>query len=242
MDEIRSSLEFYTAQAQGARIARVLVAGGGSKLDGFLELLRQRIPVQVEQGRVFEHVQSQLSLSEEAAGRGRARADRRGRPRDPGEEGPVSQVNLLPPELLAAAAPAPPHDHDRDLGGVAVLAVLLFYFVQTTRLGGVEDEIAAQEATNASVTAQIAGLQEFATLQATAQAKEDLLASAYANEISFSGLLMDVSRVIPSDAYLDSMTIRPRRSTPRPRRPSPRRTARLTTTFVGSIQTSGGRG
>jgi type IV pilus assembly protein PilM len=66
VDEIRSSLEFYTAQAQGARIARVVVTGGGSKLEGFLELLRQRIPVQVEAGRVFSHARSQLSLSEEA--------------------------------------------------------------------------------------------------------------------------------------------------------------------------------
>ncbi|HET9312133.1 MAG TPA: type IV pilus assembly protein PilM [Actinomycetota bacterium] len=66
VDEIRSSLEFYTAQAQGARIARVLVTGGGSKLEGFLELLRQRIPVQVDVGRVFQHVRAQLSLSDEA--------------------------------------------------------------------------------------------------------------------------------------------------------------------------------
>jgi type IV pilus assembly protein PilM len=66
VDEIRSSLEFYTAQAQGARIARVLVTGGGSKLEGFLDLLRQRIPVQVDVGRVFQHVRSQLSLSDEA--------------------------------------------------------------------------------------------------------------------------------------------------------------------------------
>ncbi|MEZ0236377.1 MAG: type IV pilus assembly protein PilM [Actinomycetota bacterium] len=66
VDEIRSSLEFYTAQAQGARIARVLVTGGGSKLEGFLELLRQRIPVEVEAGKVFQHARSQLSLSDEA--------------------------------------------------------------------------------------------------------------------------------------------------------------------------------
>ena len=65
VDEIRSSLEFYTAQAQGGRIAKVLVSGGGSKLPGFLELLRQRVPVPVEPGRVFEHVRSQLSLSED---------------------------------------------------------------------------------------------------------------------------------------------------------------------------------
>jgi type IV pilus assembly protein PilM len=66
VDEIRSSLEFYTAQAQGARIARVLVTGGGSKLEGLLDLLRQRIPVQVDAGRVFQNARSQLSLSEEA--------------------------------------------------------------------------------------------------------------------------------------------------------------------------------
>jgi type IV pilus assembly protein PilM len=66
VDEIRSSLEFYTAQTQGARIDRLLVSGGGSKLEGFLDILRQRIPVSVEQGRVFTHVGSQLSLSGDA--------------------------------------------------------------------------------------------------------------------------------------------------------------------------------
>jgi type IV pilus assembly protein PilM len=63
VDEIRSSLEFYTAQTQGARIERLLISGGGSKLEGLLEILRQRIPVLIEPGRVFGHVGSQLSLS-----------------------------------------------------------------------------------------------------------------------------------------------------------------------------------
>jgi type IV pilus assembly protein PilM len=66
VDEIRSSLEFYTAQTQGARIERLLISGGGSKLDGFIDILRQRIPVTVEPGRVFSRVGSQLSLSEDA--------------------------------------------------------------------------------------------------------------------------------------------------------------------------------
>jgi type IV pilus assembly protein PilM len=66
VDEIRSSLEFYTAQSQGSRIDRVLVSGGGSKLEGFLDVVRQRMPVSVEPGRVFSRVGSQLSLSEEA--------------------------------------------------------------------------------------------------------------------------------------------------------------------------------
>jgi type IV pilus assembly protein PilM len=66
VDEVRSSLEFYTAQTRGGRIGRVLVIGGGSKLSGFLELLRERVPAIVERGRVFRRAKSQLNLSEEA--------------------------------------------------------------------------------------------------------------------------------------------------------------------------------
>ncbi|MEA2550405.1 MAG: type pilus assembly protein PilM [Actinomycetota bacterium] len=66
VDEIRSSLEFYTAQAQGARIAKVLITGGGSKLEGFMDLLRERIPVTVDPGGLFQHLRSNLKMSEEA--------------------------------------------------------------------------------------------------------------------------------------------------------------------------------
>ena len=66
VDEIRSSLEFYTAQTRDARIGRVLITGGGSRLEGLLDLMRQRIPVPVDVGRVFEHVPSQLALSDAA--------------------------------------------------------------------------------------------------------------------------------------------------------------------------------
>jgi len=72
VDEIRSSLEFYAAQVPGARIARVVVTGGGSRLDGFLELLQERIPVWVERGRLFERVKSELDLSAEASGEAEA--------------------------------------------------------------------------------------------------------------------------------------------------------------------------
>lgn len=67
VDEVRSSLEFYAAQVPGARIARVLAVGGGSKLEGFMDVLRERIPVPVERGRLFERVKSELDLTPEAA-------------------------------------------------------------------------------------------------------------------------------------------------------------------------------
>jgi type IV pilus assembly protein PilM len=62
VDEIRSSLEFYTAQARDTRITKLLVTGGGARLDGLLDLMRQRIPVGVEQGHAFDRVPSQLAL------------------------------------------------------------------------------------------------------------------------------------------------------------------------------------
>ena len=107
VDEIRSSLEFYTAQAQGARIARVLVTGGGSKLEGFLELLRQRIPVQVDAGQVFQHARSQLSLSEEALAEAEPVLAVAVGLAIPGRNS-VSQVNLLPPDILQAQRVPPP--------------------------------------------------------------------------------------------------------------------------------------
>ncbi|MEX0756181.1 MAG: type IV pilus assembly protein PilM [Actinomycetota bacterium] len=68
VDEVRSSLEFYTAQVPGARVGRLLVTGGGSKLEGFLEMLQERIPVRVERGHAFGTVRPQLKLSDAAMG------------------------------------------------------------------------------------------------------------------------------------------------------------------------------
>jgi Tfp pilus assembly protein PilN len=118
----------------------------------------------------------------------------------------VSQVNLLPPDILAA-------QRQRRLAGVVALAgvgviglILVFYVLQVGKLAGVNSDIEQQEQTNASLQNQIDSLGEFENLATQAQAKEQLLSEVYAYEISFSGLLMDVSRVIPSTAALTAMT------------------------------------
>jgi type IV pilus assembly protein PilM len=66
VDEIRSSLEFYAAQSPGSRVARLAVTGGGSKLEGFMELLSERVAATVDRGHVFSRVRPELDLSEEA--------------------------------------------------------------------------------------------------------------------------------------------------------------------------------
>jgi Tfp pilus assembly protein PilN len=126
----------------------------------------------------------------------------------------VSQVNLLPPDILAA-------QRQRRSAGVVALAgagviglILLFYFLQLGSLSGVQDDIENAEQNNAGLQREIEGLQEFEALRAQAQAKQELLNEVFANEISFSGILMDVSRVIPSDAALTSFTATAQEPTP----------------------------
>jgi type IV pilus assembly protein PilM len=65
VDEIRSSLDFYRAQTAGAEVNRILVTGGGSKLPGFVERLRERVGGRVELGHPFEKVTVQLDMDAE---------------------------------------------------------------------------------------------------------------------------------------------------------------------------------
>lgn len=116
----------------------------------------------------------------------------------------MSQVNLLPPELRA-------RQKTRQLttliagAGVALIVLLLgFWFLQGQKVAGIKDDVAAQNLTNSGLQTQIDQLQEFQQLQEQAAAQQALLTKAFAGEVSFSQMLMDLSRTIPSDAYLDS--------------------------------------
>jgi Tfp pilus assembly protein PilN len=143
----------------------------------------------------------------------------------------VSQVNLLPPDILAA-------QRQRRLAGVVALAgvgvialILVFWVLQVGNLSGVRDEIDRQEETNRALQARIDQLQRFDELQARAQAKQELLNQVFVNEISFSGLLMDVSRVIPSTAALTSLNAN--------REPVPTPATGGTTLLLGRIDVAG---
>jgi Tfp pilus assembly protein PilN len=115
------------------------------------------------------------------------------------------RINLLPPEIYerqrirrrTAAVVAV---------GVIVLAALgAFYFLQILRLNEVEDEIAAQEAENAQLQAQIGELQEIDALQQEIEATRTVLNSLLVDRVQWSGVLRDVSLVIPGQAWLSGL-------------------------------------
>jgi Tfp pilus assembly protein PilN len=118
----------------------------------------------------------------------------------------VSQVNLLPPELRQRLAIR----RTTSLVVAVALGVLaligVFYFLQLQRLADTQDELETQQARNAELQSQIDGLQQFAALQAELAAKQELLSTIFVNEVSWSGALLDVSRVIPDASYLTNLT------------------------------------
>ena len=118
----------------------------------------------------------------------------------------MSQVNLLPPELRQRQV-VRRTTSIVVAGGLGVLALVgIFYFFQLQRLSDAEDELRAQQARNAELQTQIAELQPFADLQADLEAKQGLVRSLFLNEVSWSSVLLDVSRVIPDASYLTNMT------------------------------------
>lgn len=149
----------------------------------------------------------------------------------------MSQVNLLPPELLAGQRTRRLATVVLGAGAGVLVLVIAFYLLQVSRLGSVNDEIDRQQAENAQLQSQIDQLREFQDLQEQAAAKQALLDTAFANEVSFSGMLMDVSRVIPTDAYLTSFSAQLTVATPAGEAETVG--APVAAGFIGEITTAG---
>lgn len=145
----------------------------------------------------------------------------------------MSQVNLLPPELRARQKTRQLMTLIGGVGAALVVLMLAFWFLQGQKLSGLNDDVAAQNQTNSGIQQKIDALSEFERLQAEAAAQQGLLTTAYSGEVSFSQMLMDLSRTIPSDAYLDAFNATLVTAA------APGTTA-PTTEFVGSFTAGGG--
>jgi Tfp pilus assembly protein PilN len=144
----------------------------------------------------------------------------------------MSQVNLLPPDILQGQRYRRLTLTVLAAGAVILALIIIFFLIQVGRLGSVNDDVAAKKQSNAQLQSQIDSLQKYDDLQVQAQQAQSQLDAAYAGEVSFSGMLMDLSRVIPSDAYLStfSATITG---------PPPAGGTTTTTPLIGTMTTGG---
>lgn len=117
----------------------------------------------------------------------------------------MTQVNLLPPELRAREATRRLTGTVIVVGTIVLALIGVFYFVQVMNESRAEDRLAARQAANALLQDQVNSLQQYAELQNELQARKTLVDTVLVNEVSWSGVLADVSMIIPSDAYLTSL-------------------------------------
>jgi Tfp pilus assembly protein PilN len=118
----------------------------------------------------------------------------------------VSQVNLLPPEIRERQKVRQRTVLAGIIGAGVVLLVLAFYFLQSFNLSKANEDLEAQQQQNAQLSAQVSELQEFGDLQTELTEKRALAAQVFEGEIAWSGVLVDVSRIMPQEAVLNNFT------------------------------------
>jgi Tfp pilus assembly protein PilN len=118
----------------------------------------------------------------------------------------MNQVNLLPPEILQRERTRRLTGLVALVGALVVLLILVVWVLETLDLSNTNDQLAAQEATNAVLQSQVQGLQRYAATQAELASKQALVAKVFKNEVAWSGVLSDLSDVTPADAYLQTFT------------------------------------
>jgi Tfp pilus assembly protein PilN len=118
----------------------------------------------------------------------------------------MKRINLLPPEI-GKLRRARQVTSAFVLAGIVYVALLgLLWLLGNGRLDAAKQELAGATNRADAVQAQVATLREFANLQTVVARKEQTLATVMADDVHWSRLLVELSMVIPSDAWLTSMS------------------------------------
>jgi Tfp pilus assembly protein PilN len=92
------------------------------------------------------------------------------------------------------------------LAGLAVLALLLFYWVILgSRIDSANEELADVEARNQQLQAQITRLQQFADLELEVAQKRTALAAVTALDVDWPTVLTELALVTPTDVWFTGM-------------------------------------
>lgn len=115
------------------------------------------------------------------------------------------RINLLPPEIRQRQRTRRQTAAVVAAGVVILAGIAALYFLQMLRLTGVRNDLEEQQAQNAALQAEINDLRRFDELQREVEASRQMLTGLMSNEILWSGILRDVSLIIPSDVWLSSI-------------------------------------
>lgn len=208
LEEIRGSLDFYTAQADGARLRRIVVTGGGSRLPDLALRLEGLLGVPVVPATPLDGVDiGSTGFAPEVLGDagdlltvplGLALGG------EPGVS--THRISLLPGEIAVRRA----ERRQVAMAGAAVAAVaagLVGLFL--LRQGSVADAADAadrEEARTSTLTAQVASLSEVETLEADLATRRATVDATLAGDVAWTRVLQEVAAVLPNDVWLTTFS------------------------------------
>jgi Tfp pilus assembly protein PilN len=118
----------------------------------------------------------------------------------------LPRVNLLPPEIGE-------RKHLKNvqigLGGVVAAAFLVvggLYLLAGAQVSSAQDEVAAADADHSRLVQQTATYAEVRSVYAKAAAAQSTLSTAMGHEVRYSQLLDDLSRKVPANVFLKTIT------------------------------------
>ncbi|MGQ0519797.1 MAG: type IV pilus assembly protein PilM [Actinomycetota bacterium] len=209
VEEIRGSLDYYTAQSQSSAIDRVLVTGGGSRMAGLMERLQAQLGATVEPARPLTglKVSRGVGLSQEQlyavepllavpVGLALAGEVHKG----------ARRITLLPREVTVG------REQRRQSvlagAGVAAMAALLVGAWAASGSKVASENASADDAERQSTALEreVATLGDTISLDQELTQRKEQVRTVLATDVAWTRLFNDVATQLPNDVWLTSFT------------------------------------
>ena len=118
----------------------------------------------------------------------------------------MTQVNLLPLEVQQRRRTRRQTTMVTSAVAGVIGFLILIFILQSARLAAANRQLQEQQAANGRLQTEINGLTRFEQLKQAVTEKEGLLANVLRGEILWSGVLREISLVIPRDMWLTSLS------------------------------------
>ena len=211
VNEVAGSIDFHLAQMGEGELQRVVLAGGGARLEALRTVLAERLGVPVVDGDPYRSVDVTKSpLGAEITARsgdlfavaiGLALSEEKGRDH-------ARPLSLLPTEVNASRA------ERREMllagSGIAGFAALLIGLA--VMRGSQVDSTHAQERAAQDraqgLQTSVAALHDIETLQTTIGERTTTIETALTGDVAWTSLFNDIATAMPDDVWLDNLSAR----------------------------------
>lgn len=118
----------------------------------------------------------------------------------------MTQVNLLPGDVKQRLKTRQLTVLVGMVSAIVIAGLLAFFVLQSHKLASANSALTAANTENQQLQAKVTSLSRFQQLADSKDAQAQTVQTAKAGTVEFSGLMHDLSMVIPSTVYLNSVT------------------------------------